>query len=105
MSEEDKAYSLPWMKRWRKDVFERMRSFVKSEKETPAQKGKRTRLANLLKEVEKLSKEVRNACPHILENQRYEEHGRQNTLGSWAAGMDYWLRCEGCGNTLDRWSD
>lgn len=104
MSDEDEAYSLPWMKRWRKDAFKKMQSLVVVEKESPALKAKRTKLKNLQEQVSKLHSEISKSCPHVLENQRYEECGRQNDLGSWASGMDYLIRCTGCGKYLADWS-
>lgn len=82
-----------------------MEKLAKRKREPPALKKKRALLKKLLERVEKLSKEVRGECPHLIEDLRYTETGREDTLGSWRSGMDYKIQCNGCGVVLDRWED
>lgn len=102
--EEEKPYSLPWMKRYRAAVYAKMQSFTSHVTEPPAHKRRRTILAKLMERANKLSAEVRGACVHTLEMQRYEEMSRENTLGNWTGISDMRISCTGCGNTLARWS-
>ena len=94
---------LDFIQNYRKDVFIKMQGYAQALKESPALKGKRTKLKNLMGQVLKLSQEVREACPHLIENQIYEETGREDSYGCYKFGMDYWLRCKACDKTLERW--
>lgn len=82
-----------------------MEELAKRKRETPEMKRKRALLAKLMERVQKLSKEVRGGCSHLIENQKYTETGREDTLGSWKSGMDYKIQCNGCGEVLARWED
>ena len=96
---------LDFIKQYRKSVYTKMYQHALFKKESPALKAKRTKLAKLMAEVEKLSKVVIDQCPHLIENQRYTEQGIENTLGNWTSHHYYQIQCKACGKVLERWDD
>ncbi len=99
------SYSLPWLQRYRKAAFAKMVGHAKAKREPSVLRVRRKRLRALLEEVQVLSKEVVGGCPHLVENQVYEEYCPEDTLGNRSRGMCCTIRCEGCGNILERWSE
>lgn len=102
--EDEKRYSLSWLKRYRKGVHLKIYGLAKALRESKALKIKREFLERLAARHLKLGAEVRAACPHVPQNQVYTETGREDTLGNWASGMDCKIQCKGCGEVLERWS-
>lgn len=98
----------PWnldeVKNMRKPAYNRMLAHSKAKRKSPALNAKRTKLAKLMEQVAKLSKEVLAACPHVVANQQYEEWGIENTLGCYRPGMECRIICNGCCNVLERWN-
>jgi hypothetical protein len=101
------AFSLGFVKRWRREAFSKMQGLVcgGGSKEISARVAKKRKLAKLKAEVEVLRKQLVYSCPHLLSDQRYEEFGRENTLGTYKSGMDYVISCRDCGVTLASWGD
>lgn len=98
-------FSLPWLKRWRREAWAKMESFVNTARNTKVRQAKSKKYQKLLVEVEELRKWLRTSCPHLIETQRYEEHGREDSYGRYRGGRDYAISCKDCGITLASWGD
>jgi hypothetical protein len=82
-----------------------MQGLATAKVESKALKAARRKLARLMAEVSKLSAFVGESCPHLIEEQAYEERGREDTLGNYKSGRSCSIRCKGCGVFLARWSE
>ena len=102
MSEYD---DLSWLQRCCPVAYARMQGFVLAKRDTKVRRAKRKKFEKMKAEVEALRQELRATCPHALESQKYEQHGREDTLGNYKRGSDYTISCRDCGVTLASWGD
>lgn len=98
------SYSLPWLMKYRKNVFKTMQDLAQGS-ESPEFIKKQEKLVKLQEQIDKLRKELIETCPHPIENQEYRETGREDDYGCYKSGMDYYIKCKICNKYLAEWGD
>ncbi len=97
---EDAPYSLPWLRKYRANIVQKMESLVENKKSVRTIKSALKKIEKLHEEERTILKRIREGCSHPLESQRYSESGRQDTLGGWRPGMDLRIQCTDCKKEL-----